>query len=134
LKVIIFENDQQKNIEIIVKAGRDNVEGFVEINHPKAWSVFPEKQNVSIVHKGEEQRFIFTVIPPKNQSEGYINPIIHMNGKTYSKELIEIDYDHIPYQTVLEPSESKVVRLDIKKKGENIAYIAGAGDVVPESL
>src|SRR5690606_9202846 len=31
-------------------------------------------------------------------------------------------------------SESKVVRLDIKKKGENIGYIEGAGDVVPESL
>src|SRR5690606_26241560 len=47
-KVIIVENDQQKNIELIVKAGRDNVAGFVEINHPKAWSVLPEKQNVSI--------------------------------------------------------------------------------------
>ncbi|MGE5944060.1 MAG: LmbE family protein, partial [Flavobacteriales bacterium] len=133
-KVIIFENDKQKNVEIIVKAGRDNLEGFVELNHPKDWSVTPEKQTVSIAHKDEEQRFIFTIIPPKNQSEGYIKPIIHVNDKTYTKELIGIDYDHIPYQTVLEPSESKIVRLDIQKKGENIAYIAGAGDVVPESL
>ena len=30
--------------------------------------------------------------------------------------------------------KSKIVRLDIKKRGENIAYIEGAGDVVPESL
>ncbi|WP_100614633.1 PIG-L family deacetylase [Confluentibacter citreus] len=133
-KVIIFENDKQKNVEIIVKAGRDNLEGFVEINHPKDWSVSPEKQTVSIANKDEEQRFIFTIMPPKNQSEGHIKPIIHINNKTYTKERIEMDYDHIPYQTVLEPSESKVVRLDIKKKGDNIAYIAGAGDVVPESL
>lgn len=133
-KVIIFENDQQKNLEIIVKAGRDNLKGFVELNHPKDWNVSPEKHAISISHKNEEQRFVFTTIPPKNQSEGYIQPIIHIDGKTYSKELIEIDYDHIPYQTVLEPSESKIVRLDIQKKGENIAYIAGAGDVVPESL
>ena len=133
-KVIIFENDKQKNVEIIVKAGRDKLEGFIELNHPKDWSVSPEKQTVSIANKDEEQRFIFTVIPPKNQSEGYINPIIHINDKIYTKERIEIDYDHIPYQTVLEPSESKIVRLDIQKKGENIAYIAGAGDVVPESL
>jgi len=35
---------------------------------------------------------------------------------------------------VLLPSESKVVRLDIKKRGQNIGYIQGAGDVVPESL
>jgi LmbE family N-acetylglucosaminyl deacetylase len=133
-KVIIFENDKPKTIEIIVKAGRDKLEGFVELNHPTGWNVSPEKQTVSISHKGDEQRFTFTVVPPKNQSEGYINPIININGKTYSKELIEIDYDHIPYQTVLEPSESKVVRLDIQKRGENIAYIVGAGDVVPESL
>ena len=60
--------------------------------------------------------------------------MVHINDKVHTKELIEIDYAHIPFQTVLLPSESKVVRLDIKKKGENIAYIQGAGDVVPESL
>ncbi|WP_308992225.1 PIG-L family deacetylase [Mariniflexile litorale] len=133
-KVIIFNNDNQRDISVIVKAGRDHLEGFIEINHPKDWNVFPEKQKVSITHKGEEQTLTFTVIPPKNQSEGYINPIVHINDKSYTKELIEINYEHIPFQTVLLPSESKMVRLDIKKKGEKIAYIAGAGDVVPESL
>ncbi|GAA3618270.1 PIG-L family deacetylase [Flavivirga jejuensis] len=133
-KVFIFENDKQRDITVIVKAGRDNLEGHVELCHPKDWSIYPEKQKVNITHKGEEQSVVFTVIPPKKQSEGSISPIVHINDKDYTKELIEIDYEHIPFQTVLLPSESKVVRLDIKKKGENIAYIAGAGDVVPESL
>ncbi|WP_372754422.1 PIG-L family deacetylase [Mariniflexile sp.] len=133
-KVIIFNNDKQRDITVIVKAGRDNLEGFVSVNHPKDWHVFPEKQKVSIAHKGEDQQLTFTVIPPKNQSEGYINPIVHVNDSEYTKELIEISYEHIPFQTVLLPSESKIVRLNIKKKGENIGYIAGAGDVVPESL
>ncbi|WP_303315685.1 PIG-L family deacetylase [Flavivirga abyssicola] len=133
-KVIVFENDLQRDVTVIVKAGRDNLEGYIELCHPKDWNVYPEKQKVNISHKGEEQTLVFTIVPPKNQSEGYIGPIVHVNDKTYTKELIEIDYEHIPFQTVLLPSESKVVRLDIKKKGENIAYIAGAGDVVPESL
>lgn len=133
-KVIIFENDHQKEIPVIVKAGLDNLEGYVEINHPNDWKVYPQKQKVSIEHKGEEQIFIFTIIPPKNQSEGYISPIVYIEDKDYTKELIEIDYDHIPFQTILLPSESKIVRLDIKKEGENIGYIEGAGDVVPESL
>lgn len=133
-KVIIFENDNQKEIPVTVKAGRDNLEGHIEISHPKDWKVYPQKQKVSIVHKGEEQNFVFTIIPPKNQSEGYISPIVHVNESEYTKELIEIEYDHIPFQTVLLPSESKIVRLNIKKKGENIGYIEGAGDVVPESL
>ena len=132
--VIIFENDKQKDIVVIVKAGRDNLEGFVQIAHPKDWNVYPEKQKVSITHKGEDQTLIFTVIPPKNQSEGLITPMVTVGNEVYTKKLVEINYDHIPFQTVLLPSESKVVRLDIKKRGENIGYIEGAGDVVPESL
>jgi LmbE family N-acetylglucosaminyl deacetylase len=133
-KVIILNSDAQHDISVVVKAGRNNLEGSVEIAHPNDWSVFPRTQKISINNKGEEQTLIFTVIPPKNQSEGALTPIVHIGDKDYTKELIEIDYDHIPFQTVLLPSESKIVRLDIKKKGENIAYIQGAGDVVPESL
>jgi len=133
-KVIIFDTDQQKDISVIVKAGRDNLNGFVQIAHPNNWSVFPEKQNIDIKYKGETQTLTFTVIPPKNQNEGLITPMVHVGEDVYTRELVEIDYEHIPYQTVVLPSESKVVRLDIKKRGENIAYIEGAGDVVPESL
>jgi hypothetical protein len=132
--VFIFENNEQQDITVIVKAGRDHLEGDVEVCHPNDWQVYPKKQKVAIAHKGEEQTLVFTIIPPKNQSEGLIGPIVHIGDKDYTKELIEIDYDHIPFQTVLLPSESKVVRLDIKKRGENIGYIQGAGDVVPESL
>lgn len=133
-KVIIFENDQQKEIPVTVQAGKDNLEGYITIAHPDGWSVFPEKQKIAIANKGQEQTFIFTIIPPKNQSEGLISPLVTIGDKTYTKELVEINYEHIPFQTVLLPSESKIVRLDIKKRGENIAYIEGAGDVVPESL
>jgi len=133
-KVIILDTDKQRDIEVIVKAGRDNIEGYVQIAHPKNWSVFPEKQKVNIVNKGQEQRLVFSVVPPKEQSEGLLTPMVHIGDVIYTKELIEIDYDHIPFQTVLLPSQSKIVRLDIQKRGQNIGYIEGAGDVVPESL
>ncbi len=133
-KVFIFENDQQKEIEITVKAGRDAVEGFVKMAYPNDWTVYPAKQKIEIANKGDVQKLVFTVIPPKGQSEGLITPMVNINDKYYTDELVEIDYEHIPYQTVLVPSESKVVRLNIEKRGENIGYIEGAGDVVPESL
>ncbi|EDP70504.1 hypothetical protein FBALC1_07093 [Flavobacteriales bacterium ALC-1] len=133
-KVFIFENDQQKEIEIIVKAGRDAIEGYVQMAYPNDWSVYPQKQKVEIANKGDVQKIVFTVIPPKGKSEGLITPMVNINGEFYTDELIEIDYEHIPFQTVLMPSESKVVRLDIEKRGDNIGYIEGAGDVVPESL
>ncbi|MCX7548576.1 PIG-L family deacetylase [Xanthomarina sp. F1114] len=133
-KVIIFENGLAKDIPVIVKAGRDDLTGTLSLNYPKEWQVTPEKQEVKIPNKGEEKTVVFRVSPPKNQHEGHVVPVMTVNGKNYSKELIEIDYEHIPYQTVLLPAESKIVRLDIQKKGENIGYIVGAGDVVPESL
>ena len=133
-KVFIFDNDQQKEIEVTVKAGRDAIEGYVQMAYPNDWSVFPQKQKIEIVNKGDVQKVVFTVIPPKTQSEGLITPMVNINGNFYTDELIEIDYSHIPFQTVLMPSESKVVRLDIEKRGNNIGYIEGAGDVVPESL
>jgi len=133
-KVIIFENDKQKDIEVVVKAGRDNIDGSIGLDHPKDWNVYPANQKVTINNKGETQTLVFTVIPPKFQSEGTLVPKVTVNGKTYSKEIVEIDYSHIPFQTILLPSESKIVRLDIQKRGENIAYIEGAGDAVPESL
>lgn len=132
--VIIFADDQPKDIQVIVKANRPNLEGDVQLSHPKGWQVYPEKQHINIKNKEEEQSLSFTVIPPKFQNEGFLTPKVHVGDNVFSKKLIEIDYDHIPYQMVLLPSESKVVRLDIKKEGENIGYIEGAGDVVPESL
>ncbi len=133
-KVYIFDTDQQKEIEVIVKAHQDVIEGYVELDHPEGWNIYPQKQKLEIVNKGDIQKFVFTVIPPRFQNEGNITPKVTVGNATYSDELIEIDYEHIPFQTVLLPAKSKVVRLDIKKEGNSIGYLEGAGDVVPESL
>ncbi|MBT8324292.1 MAG: PIG-L family deacetylase, partial [Winogradskyella sp.] len=133
-KVIIFENDQPKDIEVLVKAGRDKIEGFVKMAYPNDWSVYPNQQKINIKTKNEIQKLVFTVIPPKDQSEGYMTPMVNVDGEFFTDELVEINYDHIPFQTVLLPSLSKVVRLNIKKQGANIGYIEGAGDAIPESL
>ncbi len=132
--VIIFDNDQPKNVQAIVTAGKNQFSGVVTLGRPKGWSVYPEKQSVKIEHKGDSHTILFTVIPPKEAHEGLLSPVVKVGDKNYTKTLVEINYDHIPYQSILLPSESKVVRLDIKKRGDNIGYIQGAGDAIPESL
>ncbi|WP_405206771.1 PIG-L family deacetylase [Aquimarina sp. LLG6339-5] len=133
-KVIIYANDPSKQIPITLKSSEPNIKGIISLKHPEGWKVSPENIDFKLAQKGEEKTVIFTLTAPQNQSEGYISPQVNINGKTYSDEIININYDHIPFQTVVLPSETKVVRLDIKKKGQNIGYIEGAGDVVPESL
>ncbi len=133
-KVLIFADGNPKQIPVIVKALKDDLRGEVQLCYSKGWKVDQEVQPFQIANKGEEKTLIFTVTPPENEDESYISPIIKVDGKELSKELITIAYDHIPTQSVLLPSEAKVVRLNIKKAGEHIGYIEGAGDEVPESL
>jgi LmbE family N-acetylglucosaminyl deacetylase len=132
--VVIFENEASKTIAVNVTAHTASLVGSLKLDMPKSWEVSPKEATVSIKQIGATQTINFKVTPPKQQNEGFINPVLTTATNTYNKTLEVIEYDHIPTQRVLLPSESKVVRLDIKKKGNSVGYIVGAGDVVPESL
>jgi len=133
-KVLIFNSDNSKSIRVKVVAGIDDLKGTVSFNLPDGWLILPENQQVFIPKKGQEQWFNFNVTPPSEQHVGVVSPIITVEGVAYNKALLSIDYEHIPFQTILLPSESKLVRLNIAKKGKTIGYIQGAGDAVPTSL
>src|SRR5690606_30944859 len=104
------------------------------LNVPNDWKIQPEKQNVSLAKSGETQTYWFEVFPPKNQSETVLIPELKVGNEIFDKELIEINYSHIPEQKVLLSGGSKIVHIDSQKKGDKIGYIMGAGDSVPESL
>ena len=133
-KVNIFEDSSSKEIPVVVKSLKDSLKGNVSLCYPTDWKVSPDKIDFTIDQKGAESTFIFTVTPPKEQSIGKISPMVAINGNSFVKELVEIDYDHIPKQSILLQSEVKVVRLNIDKKGTSIGYIQGAGDNIPISL
>ncbi|WP_411030479.1 PIG-L family deacetylase [Spongiimicrobium sp. 3-5] len=133
-KVVIFADSKAKDIPVTIRAGASGLKGKISLEHPQDWQVTPAAIDFTIAEKGDQQTVIFTVVPPEKESEGTIAPVVSVGQKTYSQELIEIAYDHVPTQSVLLSSESKIVRLNIQKVGENIGYIVGAGDEVPESL
>ena len=132
-KVLVFANENSQKVAVHVRAGKDNIEGTLQLNAPKGW-VVSSPQLFTLERQGETSTLWFTVTPPKNQSQGYLSPLIQIGDTYYDKELINIDYDHIPYQSVLLPSKAKVVRINIEKKGQHIGYIQGAGDGVGQSL
>jgi len=133
-KVIIFADASSKSIPVTIRAGKDNIEGVISLAHPEGWLVNPASIPIKIDQKGDVQTVNFTLTPPAIESEGTIVPKIQIGDKLYQKELVEIHYDHVPKQSVLLAAETKVTRLNIQKAGENIGYIVGAGDKVPESL
>ncbi|AQS92762.1 LmbE family protein [Polaribacter sp. BM10] len=133
-KVLIFSDDIAKDVVVEVRAGANNVKGKLSLEVPLNWAVSPKYIDFAIKQKNDKNAFTFKVTPPKNQAEGKLKVMATSNGKVFDKELVEINYNHIPKQSVLLNSEAKIVRLNIKKVGNYIGYIKGAGDVVPESL
>ena len=133
-KVIIFSNSNAQKVQVTVRAGANNIKGSVSLNVPSTWQVTPNQQNFSIAQKGDNISVDFMVSPPNKQSEGNLQSVVTIDGKTYTKELVEIHYNHIPKQSVLLDAEAKIVRLNIEKNGNYIGYINGAGDAIPESL
>lgn len=132
-KVFIFSEEKPKQITVNVTSNKNNFEGSVFLKHGKGWTVTPQKIDIAM-NKNESKLVIFTVTPPNNEDESYITPTVTYEDQEYQKEMVQIKYDHIPTQTLVLPSKTKVVRLNIKQKGKLIGYIKGAGDAIPESL
>ena len=133
-KVYIFNNGKSKIVNVKIKAGKDNLTGNAKLEAPNNWLVSPKEIPFRLVRKGEEQTVSFTVLPSKEASEVYLKSIINIDNKTFDKEQININYNHIYKQIVLKQAEAKAIKLDIKTNNEKIAYIMGAGDEVPKSL
>ncbi len=133
-KVMLFADDAPRKIPVIIRSNADNIKGQVELKVADGWKVSPSANTFEIANKGDETTVMFTLSPPSMESESYIRPVLSVNGKELTHELINISYDHIPRQSILLPSEAKIVRMNISKAGEHIGYIMGAGDEVPESL
>lgn len=132
--VIIFADDKPQTIRVNITAYKAHINATVHINHPENWQITPKNQTLNLTEKGESQIAEFTVTPPKDSDEALLTPELTYDENTYQNHVAVLDYDHIPLQTLVLPSQTKVIKLDITKEGEYIGYISGAGDVIPESL
>lgn len=132
--VLVFSDNSSKRIPVTVKAMRNGVSGVLNSGRLNGWKITPENHIFENLQKGEEKTFFFEVQPPQNQSKIAFTPVAVVNGKEYRKSVLQMDYSHIPLQTLVLPNKTQLVKLDIQKKGELIGYIQGAGDVVPQAL
>lgn len=133
-KVLLFSDDKPRKISVDVRAGVKNLTGKLFLEVPEGWEISPQFRMVSIKQKGDTQMYDFTLTPTKSDSHGILKAMVLVGEKQHRKELVEVNYSHIPKQSVLIDSEAKIVRLHIKKAGNNVGYIKGAGDLIPESL
>ncbi len=133
-KLAIFTNDNSKVVKVRLKSNTNEVSGILKLNGNSNWQVSPEEISFSFDKKYAEKSFTFTITPPKIKNVANLSACILIDGKTYNKDMVEIYYDHIGYNTYFPDSKIKLVKLDINKFDGTIGYIMGAGDDVPEAL
>jgi LmbE family N-acetylglucosaminyl deacetylase len=131
---LVFPTNQPKPVSVHVTAATGPVKGELKLAVPKGWEVDPTSVPIDLKGADAEMVATFTVKPPDQDSEGTLRAIVSIDGRDYSFERVRISYPHIGVQTLMPPAEVKLVRADIRKKGDRIGYIPGAGDDVPESL
>ncbi len=132
--VKIFAGNEPKTVKVTLKSHSQNVHGELRLKGTDKWKISPASFPFSFANKYEEKQFSFSVSPPKNSNETEIIAEAEINGEKLAYSLVEISYPHIKRQTYFPKSRMKAVKLDIKKSGNNIGYIMGAGDEVAESL
>jgi len=132
--VLVFPTNQSKSVSVHVIAATGPVKGELKLAVPEGWEVDPTAVPIDLKGANAETTAAFTVKPPDQDSEGMLRAIVSIDSHDYSSERVRISYPHIGVQTLMPPAEVKLVRADIRKRGNRIGYIPGAGDDVPESL
>jgi LmbE family N-acetylglucosaminyl deacetylase len=133
-KVLLFNSTKSKYVAVKVKAGKENINGDLQLELPQNWIISPKVIPFHLDKKGDEQIVYFMVTPPNQNCEVVAKSVVLLDKKIYDNSQIIIDYNHITKQQVLKSSESKCIRIDLKTNHEKVGYIMGAGDEVPNSL
>jgi LmbE family N-acetylglucosaminyl deacetylase len=132
--VLVFATNQPKSVAVRITAASGPAKGELKLAVPKGWGVYPASLPIDLKGADAETIATFTVQPPDQNSEGTLRAVASIDGRDYSFERVRISYPHIGVHTLMPPAEARLVRADIREKGDRIGYIPGAGDDVPESL
>ena len=133
-KVIVFNELKPKSIQLTIKANAAGTNGTLELKANEGWLVSVAHPEFNLASKGDEAVIEATITPGKNATAGTLTAFLTISGKQYNKSIQRIEYDHIPYQFILNDAKAKLVPVELKKNGNNIGYIPGAGDDVPACL
>jgi LmbE family N-acetylglucosaminyl deacetylase len=132
--VFVFGADKSKSIQVRVAASTAAVRGQLRLEAPNGWRIEPASVPVDLKAADAEIFATFTTQPPPNANEATLRAVVSVEGRDYSFARERISYPHIGLHVLMPPAETKIVRADIRKKGELIGYIPGAGDEIPQSL
>ncbi len=133
-KSFVFTNKKSNTVQLQVRSNVDSISGKIKILVPDGWKANPDILDFGKLKKSEEKDLDIVVTPLNDNSTGMITAEVIAGDSSISKSIHRVEYDHIPYQFMLNDAKAKLVCLDLKLAGLNIGYIPGAGDEVANNL
>lgn len=133
-KAYIVASDEPQAVTVKLVAEADRQRGTLRLAVGEGWRTEPAGHAFDLSAAGQETELTFQLTPPQGQSQTELRPVATVGTKRYDQRLQLIDYDHLPAQVVLLDAAVPAVRLDLRKAGERIGYLMGAGDDIPASL
>ena len=130
----IFPDQSERQIRVTLKAGMANTKGMVRLKLPDRWSVVPAQIPFTISEKNEEQSVSFSVHPFQGAKSGSFTVEAEVGATVIHRGREIIKYRHISTQTFFPLAEGKLLRVDLRKNGNTVGYIMGAGDEVPSAI
>lgn len=132
--VVVVPNEQAATVQVRLRAHRGDISGEVRPGVPEGWECRPPAQQFDLQRKGEEIVLRFEFIPGKSAQNGLVSFRAETESGTFSLSEKEINYDHIPVQPLLYPSQVELVNFELATSGKRLAYLQGSGDDVPKAL
>lgn len=133
-KNLVFSNSTPKEVDVTITNFSEAQNYTLTIETDRNWQVEPASFSLAFSYPNETQTLQLLVSPPANSSSFELTAKVKSGGKTYSDKVVDIAYPHIPKQVLLEPNRLNLIKLDIKKQGNKVGYIEGAGDEVPKAI
>ncbi len=128
--IYLFSSSEKQKVILTLRANTDNQKGELKLIAPEGWKI-DYSAPFELLNKGDEAKVVVALTPMEGANKGRLQ--VFINDKP-TKAFNTISYDHIPVQVWFPNSETQLVYVSLKKKGEKIGYIIGAGDVVPDAL
>ena len=133
--VLMFPNGTTQPVSVVLAAGRADAAGKVRLEVPQGWRVEPAEVPFQLATRGDERTVRFQVTPLKGTDQrGRLRVVVDSGGRSESWRIRTVTHEHIPPQTVRQPSEATLVPFTLATKVRRLGYIPGPGDRVVESL
>lgn len=136
-EVYVFTSPEPQHVKVKLESFKDKVKGIAHLDVPDNFTVKNNDQSFSLSQSGSKTVLDFVVFPfdsIQSSSSKTLQVQLKVDDKLYNRSIKEINYNYIPKITVFPFSEAKLVAIQLKTAGNNIGYIMGAGDKIPEAL